>query len=512
MMICLRSLRYVCDWVSGDLSLYAIYRLIGILQYHIYLSEDHILESDAKEILQGQAGSDVHDQHVQRRQAQVYLGDKEGSTKHGNQQTHYDQGYTYEQMMLGDQRYLCQIPHVELGDNTTAQGQETNKTDEKTELARATDRGLELLHEMEDKCLYYISGWWSYSFCYNKQIKQFHALPSGSGIPTYPPIEDSTTHSFVLGRFSRDDDDDLDTEKKTTTDLAELQTKGGTRYLVQRLGGGTRCDLTGRERRVEVQFHCHPQSTDRIGWIKELTTCSYLMVIYTPRLCNDVAFLPPQQEEVHAIECREVILPDDVLEWEKTQEYQKLQNLVDSVETELPIVGGIEVGAQKLVGKEGKQIEKGRVASAGEERVEVVARSENGEVQRLSKEELKKYDLDAEKVEQLRKRLEDLANGKDWTLEVVESNGELGLRGIVDTDDEDDTQGSDGKDEQEDKTEEARVEKETQATQAPPEQQKQQQKDQEAQQGKAEPRREEPMSAADDKMEEGSEEVYKDEL
>lgn len=490
-------------------------------QFNIYFSEDYILEPDASELLHSQASSAGFDdaQQHQKRQAQVYLGDKTDTTKHDHGTAPDRPSFTYEQMILDGQRYLCQIPHVDAADNKTNETEDTSKGDEKMELARATDRGMELLHEMEDTCLYYISGWWSYSFCYNKQIKQFHALPSGSGIPTYPPMEDPTTHSFVLGRFPRDDEEETNHDKKTTTDLAELQTKGGTRYLVQRLAGGTRCDLTGRERKVEVQFHCHPQSTDRIGWIKELTTCSYLMVIYTPRLCNDVAFLPPQQEEVHAIECREVISLEDVAEFEESaDEYQRSQNLVHSAESELPIVGGIEVGAQKLVGQEGKKIEKGRVASAGEERVEIVAKSENGEVQRLSKDELKKYDLDAEKVEQLRKRLEELANGKDWTLEVVESNGELGLRGIVDTDDEEDSKGdSDSKTGQTQESQEAPVTKEE--LQAPQEQQQQQQhKAQEAQQGQQRhqsgPSQEEEERSAtgDDNSNEGSEEFFKDEL
>ena len=37
-------------------------------------------------------------------------------------------------------------------------------------------------------------------------------------------------------------------------------------------------------------------------------------------------------------------------------------------------------------------------------------------MKRLSKDELKKYDLDPEKIETLRKRLEEVAQGKDWTL------------------------------------------------------------------------------------------------
>lgn len=348
---------------------------------------------------------------------------------------------SYEEMNLEGQRFLCQIPRVDLGNRNQTENNEPNEAEEKKELARATDRGLELLREMEGRCMYYVSGWWSYSLCYKRQIKQFHALPSGSGIPSYPPLEDPTTHSFILGKFPRDIHvDDEPTQKKTTADTAELQTRGGSRYLVQRLEGGTTCDLTGRSRKIEIQFHCHPQSTDRIGWIKELTTCSYLMVVYTPRLCNDVAFLPPQQDEVHPIECREILTPDEVQDWESMREYQLSQRLVESGDNvvDLPIVGDIEVGGKRLVGKDGKQIEKGRVASIGEEKKDVIARSKKGEVNWLSNADLKKYNIDPEKVETLKKRVEEVAQGQDWKLEVVDANGERGLRGIVDTGEDDD--------------------------------------------------------------------------
>jgi len=362
----------------------------------------------------------------------------DGATPGGEEATRLE--YTYEEMILDDRRLLCQIPLVTDDSNKT--NSQADEIDEQKELARATDRGLELLREMEDKCMYYFSGWWSYSFCYRKQIKQFHALAAGRGVPNYPPMEDPSTHSFILGQFpagaSHEGKEDQGHKQTSGTDIAELHTKGGSRYLVQHLRGGTKCDLTGRDRRVEVQFHCHPQSTDQIGWIKELTTCSYLMVIYTPRLCDDVAFMPPQQDEVHDIECREILMPEDVPEWEAVKEWLTAHRLQDAAAAaahsrpEVQIVGGIEVGAQQLVGMEGKQIEKGRVASAGEERVvDVVAKRENGEIKRTSKQVLKKYDLDPERVEEMGRRLEKLAKGKDWSLEVVERDGVIKFQGVV---------------------------------------------------------------------------------
>ncbi|KAL4752629.1 hypothetical protein BDW72DRAFT_170656 [Aspergillus terricola var. indicus] len=427
--------------------------LLAYPQFRIKFPDGFILESQARAFLEQAPHSisstaDLHDISEQT----PLKDESEESIRDGSSAE--DAKFSYEELSLEGQRYLCQIPVVEDGDSNRTKV-EVNEEEERKELARATDRGLELLREMEGKCLYYISGWWSYSFCYMNQIKQFHALPSGGGVPNYPPMEDHTTHSFILGRFPQEEGQDEGKgakSGKTTTDLAELQTKGGSRYLVQRLESGDQCDLTGKNRKIEVQFHCNPQSTDRIAWIKELYTCSYLMLIYTPRLCNDVAFLPPQQEEVHTIECREILTPEEVAGWQAMQEYQLSQQLVESAEApEFQVIGGIEVGAQRLVGTEGRRVEKGRVASIGEEKVDVVAKRVNGEVQLLSAEELKKFDLDEAKIEELRKKLEEWAKGKDWTLEIVTGNGAY-LRGVVDTD-EDEEEGTEKEEGEADKKE-----------------------------------------------------------
>ena len=375
--------------------------------------DDYVLESHARQLLQ----AEDEEENGQRRKPWAYLSEKP--------KPQHDERPVFEEMVLHGQRYLCQIPQVDTTENATTptDAERDNEAEEWNELARATDRGLELLRDMEGECMYYLSGWWSYSFCYKNRIKQFHALPSGNGVPSYPPTEDPTTQSFILGRFQ-----DGSVEEHHQTTPVELQTKGGSRYLVQRLEGGTTCDLTGRNRKIEVQFHCHPQTTDRIGWIKELTTCSYLMVVYTPRLCNDVAFLPPQKDDVYPIECREILSPQDVPDWEALHNYQHSQRLVDSALPEHSMIGGIAVGAQNLVGMEGRQIERGRVASIGDGRVEILANRENGKLVRRSSEELRNFDLDPEKVEMFKRQLEEIANGKDWSLEVSESQGNRVLR------------------------------------------------------------------------------------
>lgn len=190
----------------------------------------------------------------------------------------------YEAVVHEGRRYLCSIPIIreEQPQNSTTTPEQA-KAEEQKELMRAADRGWKLLEGMEENCIYYLSGWWSYSFCYNGEVKQFHQLPPSRGVPLYPPVEDPGVKSYILGRFPKKEkvakksgeaqktlggeesgkeenmDDEGNVQKPGNgkdglgSDLARLETKGTARYMVQRLGGGTECDLTGKERKIEVQ-------------------------------------------------------------------------------------------------------------------------------------------------------------------------------------------------------------------------------------------------------------------
>lgn len=213
---------------------------------------------------------------------------------------------------------------------------ELHKLQEEKELARATTRGWELLNEMGGECLYFVSGWWSYSFCYGNEIKQFHQLPAGSGTMESPPKEDPGTASYVLGRVEGGGSSAGGrgpARKGAAGEGTELQGTGELRYLVQKMGGGTICDITGKERRIEVQYHCNPSSVDRIGFVKEVSICCYLMVVYTPRLCNDVAFLPPSEGRANVVKCKEVLGEEGIVEWKvKREKEERLKKLVGEFE------------------------------------------------------------------------------------------------------------------------------------------------------------------------------------
>lgn len=247
-------------------------------QYQIKFSDGSISDEHAKSLYLSSQTADSQKGAVTSnvdisQQPQHDSGIPVGATDpfHRDQDHDDELSATYERLVLHSRPYLCRIPVLDTTGNRTASNATQSAADEEKELIRATDRGWELLKGMQGNCIYFLSGWWSYSFCYNDGVKQFHQLPPGRGIPIYPPVEDESVTSYILGRFPEDDkkkgkkdieaeeanmDDEGNSKgpkKDEDTAVARMETKGESRYLVQKLTGGTTCDLTGKERKIEVQ-------------------------------------------------------------------------------------------------------------------------------------------------------------------------------------------------------------------------------------------------------------------
>ncbi|PFH56424.1 hypothetical protein XA68_16534 [Ophiocordyceps unilateralis] len=445
--------------------------LLAFPQFDVVFTDGYISEKDAEALLEDRA------RHP------TYSADFSQPTFTDAAAAHDVSGtpaaFSYELMSMASHRYLCSIPLVEapLPENQTAN--ELAKAEEARELGRAAAKGWELLAQLEDSCLYFMSGWWSYSFCNNREIVQFHALAAApNGLP---PRRDPHTAEFVLGRIPaisasaerstrRDPKDDASAPVP-----AELQVKGDQRYLVQRLEGGTVCDLTGRERTVEVQYHCAPNLTkDRIGWIKEVTICAYVMIINTPRLCHDVAFLPPEETRANHIHCQVIAdgtppLLDQAapVSGADAQTPTTLSAASESNEADKAsevTVGGVVIGARKVLsgadeaGKPPVKLAPPRGfwsggASSGEgSKVDVLVRAasknEGGKIKMPSAEELERMDIDPQVVEEMREQMVEMAGDAAWQLEIVQINGGdlRELRGHIDDGDDAGDKGSGAKD------------------------------------------------------------------
>lgn len=187
--------------------------------------------------------------------------------------------------------------------------------------------------------------------------------------------------------------------------------------------------------------------------LKEVSICSYLMIIYTPRLCDDEAFLPPNTNNPNSIVCNPVIEPHMIAAWEAQQSQSatrlldggsKVPDEAESVDVApngklklgqlgmgVPgkqMVGGIAVGGKKVVGMPGKVIEKSAIVG-GKQVVTVVADS-SGFV--LSQEDMKHLQVtNAREIDAMKKSLEKMAGGQDWRLELIQTPHRKEFRGIL---------------------------------------------------------------------------------
>lgn len=489
--------------------------LLAYPQFEVVFSDSYISESDALALLED--SSSPHPAYEADFSSQTDLTSevRESSVAdppRGAHSSHADDGTaqvseTYELMNVLPARYLCAVPVLAPPPAPNHTATELAKAEEARELSRASIKGWELMSDLEGQCLYFMFGWWSYSFCYGKEIVQFHAMPSGH--KNTPPVKDPQSQEYVLGRVHYDTHnapnrqsnqrppggtDGYQEAGQTVATPAttgaegssamqsppntELQVKDNQRYLVQRLDGGTICDLTGRERTIEVQYHCHPGlAGDRIGWIKEVTTCTYLMVVQTPRLCADVAFLPPKEGHAHPISCRTIVgSAEDEEKWRAAKSIEAREGMLGEAATKgrsnkdqnhnhqhsgAVNIGGVLVGGQRMLGSgtDGQPAARllptrhfssgnGKAGSHGGAMVEILAKghskADGGKVEILSKEELEKLDLSPEAIEELRRELQKLAGDNGWKLEIVEAPGEVPeIIGVVESDDDQEGEAAD---------------------------------------------------------------------
>ncbi|PWY99116.1 hypothetical protein BCV70DRAFT_207318 [Testicularia cyperi] len=121
----------------------------------------------------------------------------------------------------------------------------------------------------------------------------------------------------TLGEASRngvkDDSEDVHAAPDAHTE-SSAATSGSSRsnrhrYITQTWSDGTLCDLNNQPRTIEVQFHCSHRkpAIDRIVLIKETTICNYVLMIETPRLCNEPAFAGEKEEATQQVRCHRVV-------------------------------------------------------------------------------------------------------------------------------------------------------------------------------------------------------------
>lgn len=177
------------------------------------------------------------------------------------------------------------------------------------------------------------------------------------------------------------------------------------------------------------------------------------MVVETPRLCNDVAFQPPQKDEANSITCRPVLLPEEAETYEQNRKAYKAElteaqiweanpdaaavfgmtGESDGNTLPIQIAGDIIIGGHAIVPEDVEIQKSGIVGGLKEKFVETIASSWGRDLA-LSKEDMERLGLQdgkaLEKLEKLKKELKKKAKGDGWRLDVVDTPHGREYRGI----------------------------------------------------------------------------------
>ncbi|KAJ2144225.1 Protein OS-9 [Coemansia sp. RSA 678] len=197
-------------------------------------------------------------------------------------------------------KFLCQIPRV-TRNATTAEPAAIESDDEAKQKNEETiTRGLELLQPLRANCITHTTGWWTFEYCHNRLVRQYHRM-----------APDSHGHAaeieYRLGEYSHRKHRSISAAQEPVEHATQIRRIGRKQFLTQVWAGGTLCDITRQPREVEVQFHCDANSPERIAHVEEVAVCQYVVVINTPRLCVDPGFYDTVASKVYDIKCQHVV-------------------------------------------------------------------------------------------------------------------------------------------------------------------------------------------------------------
>lgn len=149
-------------------------------------------------------------------------------------------------------------------------------------------------------CSYRIESYWTYEVCHGSYIKQFHEERDGSIV---------RLQEYHLGKWDKEKTVDMTSEAKELEVLKKSEKFKTIRidgvnlpYLEVEMGDGTLCDLNSQPRVTTVQYVCYPHGKNEVYSLKEVSTCSYEVVILTPTLCIHPSFNPKEAND-NTISC-----------------------------------------------------------------------------------------------------------------------------------------------------------------------------------------------------------------
>ncbi|KAF0701130.1 Aste57867_8353 [Aphanomyces stellatus] len=131
-------------------------------------------------------------------------------------------------------------------------------------------------------CVRRTEGWWTYEFCVGDKMSQFHREQNGE-----------LTAEFSLGAWDADANAALQKNRKAIVSEFLDDTYDKAQPAVEQMyDNGTPCDEVGRHRSTRVLMFCPAlkKQAPYIISIQESSTCSYLLKVAVPSLCDHPYF------------------------------------------------------------------------------------------------------------------------------------------------------------------------------------------------------------------------------
>lgn len=170
---------------------------------------------------------------------------------------------------------------------------------------------------MQDKCLIYNSGYWTYTLCYNKSISRNHsgsgaASGTAGGSVNVPAVDDSRYQ--LLGTYSAEKTIEANEKNKLSVLSSSSSSATTMKHFSQFYMNGEFCDINDDRISVEVQYHCSSKKDfdedDQIIQVREVATCKYLMIVKTSALCSEPAF-QIKKATLCTYKCQEIIADEE---------------------------------------------------------------------------------------------------------------------------------------------------------------------------------------------------------
>lgn len=195
-----------------------------------------------------------------------------------------------EMVSAQGQKLMCVVPNPASDDDDTGASDEQNNNNNNN----FDDVG-DVLSSYVGQCFLRQDGWWSYEFCYNRSISQFHKARE--------PEEEEL--SFTLGLRNTGD----------TIDTIDTNNNGMLLPYTEVYTNGTVCDVSGKPRSVTVKYIC-ADDTSQMGGItrqtgelfliksiKEVETCVYELEFISSAICKQKMYKRSRHKSTLDIKC-----------------------------------------------------------------------------------------------------------------------------------------------------------------------------------------------------------------